>query len=192
MGPLFDAIRCYITVSPEEEAIVSQLFTELRLKAGEYFLREGHICRHVAFVAKGLVRYYINYDGLEKTIFFSREGEFVSEYQSFIPQVASGKNIQALEDTLLYVITRENLQRFYKEVREGERFGRLGIEDIFLAVSQQLDSLYMDTPELRYKRFLETYSGLAQRIPQYYIASYVGVRAPSLSRIRRRLAAGGN
>ena len=192
MGPLLDAIRNYITVSPEEEVIISGLFTEMPLKAGEYFLREGQICRHVAFVATGLVRYYINYDGIEKTLFFSREGEFVSDYQSFLPQVGSRKNIQALEDTHLYVITRENLHRFYREVREGERFGRLGIEDVFMVLMQQLDSLYLDTPEMRYRRFLELYSWLAQRIPQYYIASYVGVRAPSLSRIRKRLASGGN
>src|ERR1700744_606779 len=127
MGPLLNAIRYFITVSPEEEAMIAQLFTEMRLGAGEYFLREGQVCRHVAFVVKGLVRYYLNYDGIEKTLFFSKEGDFVSEYQSFLPQVASGKNIQALEETQLYVITKENLQRFYREVREGERFGRLGI-----------------------------------------------------------------
>jgi CRP-like cAMP-binding protein len=187
MDLLLKAIKQYINVQPEEEAVIAGLFTGMRLKAGDHFLREGQVCRYVAFVASGLVRYYLTHEGLEKTLFFSREGEFVSEYESFLPQKPSAKNIQALEDTHMYVITRENLERFYREIKEGERFGRLGIEWVFVEISQQLDSLYVDTPEMRYKRFLETYASLTQRIPQYYIASYVGVQAPSLSRIRRRL-----
>lgn len=186
MEELLQTMRQYISFSPAEEDLIVGLFTEKPLAAGEFFLRERQVCRHVAFVAKGLVRYFLNHDGLEKTLFFSKEGDFVSDYQSFIPQIPSNKHIQALEDTLLYVITKENLERLYKEVREGERFGRLGIEAVFIAAMQQLDSLYVESAELRYKRFLDTYTSIAQRIPQFYIASYVGVRAPSLSRIRRR------
>ena len=83
-------------------------------------------------------------------------------------------------------ITHDNLQRFYREVRQGERFGRLMAEALFVDVLRQLTSFYEDTPEQRYARFVRIYSDLQQRVPQYYIASYVGVKPQSLSRIRGR------
>ncbi|GAB3635194.1 hypothetical protein GCM10027422_07840 [Hymenobacter arcticus] len=73
-------------------------------------------------------------------------------------------------------------------MREGERFGRLVAEALFVNVLRQLTSFYEETPEQRYARFLATYPDLQQRIPQYYIASYVGVKPQSLSRIRGRAA----
>jgi CRP-like cAMP-binding protein len=189
MDSLIKAITQYITLSPEEITLVRELFISQYLKAGEYFLQEGKICRDIAFIEKGLVRYYINEDGKDQTFYFSKENEFVCNYLSFLPQLPSTKNIQALEDTQLYTVSYQNIQRFYREVREGERFGRLALEYVYLISIQQIDSLYTDTPEQRYLQFLRTYPDLAQRIPQYYIASYVGIKPPSLSRIRKRLAA---
>src|SRR5258708_7661683 len=104
--------------------------------------------------------------------------------------VSSETGIQALEETTLYLISYDNLQRLYADVKEGERFGRLAIEQVFLASIEQIRSLYADPPAARYQQFLATYPDLVQRIPQYYIASYVGVKPQSLSRIRKRLAGG--
>ena len=98
------------------------------------------------------------------------------------------RNIQALEDTVMYVISFDDLQQFYKEVKYGERFGRLGIEQVFVNVISQMGSLYTDPPEVRYQKFISNYADIVQRIPQYYIASYVGVKPQSLSRIRKRIA----
>lgn len=139
-------------------------------------------------IGAGLVRYYINADGEERTYFFNREGDFVCDYESFLPQSPSQKNIQALEDTLLYLINHHDLQRLYKELKEGERLGRLGIEQVFVNIIQQLSSMYNDSPETRYQRFLEAFADISQRVPQYYIASYVGIKPQSLSRIRKRSA----
>lgn len=84
-----------------------------------------------SLIEKGLVRYYMNEDGNEGTYYFGREWDFVCDYESFLPQVPSNKNIQALEDTLLYVVSYDGLQQIYREVNEGERLGRLGIEQVF-------------------------------------------------------------
>jgi hypothetical protein len=120
--------------------------------------------------------------------YFNQEGEFVCDYMSFLPQCPSNDNIQALEDTFVYQISAEGIQQFYREVANGEKFGRVAIEQVFVNVLNQIISLYTDTPDNRYLKFLSNYPELVQRIPQYYIASYVGVKAPSLSRIRKRLA----
>ena len=81
------------------------------------------------------------------------------------------------------------MQLLYKQVEHGERFGRLGIEEVFINVTAQVNSLYNDPPEVRYQQFLQRFPDIGQRIPQYYIASYIGVKPQSLSRIRKRLAA---
>lgn len=185
---LIDRIKQLISITNDEALLLSQLFIEKQIKKGEHFLNEGQVCRSLAMIGAGLLRYYINEDGKEGTYYFSKEGEFACDYESFLQQVPSSKNIQALEDTSLYIISFNGLQQLYRDLKEGERFGRIGIEQVFVSVLQQLTSFYKDAPELRYQRFLETFSGISQRIPQYYIASYVGIKPQSLSRIRKRAA----
>jgi CRP-like cAMP-binding protein len=150
-------------------------------------LEEGQVCRHLFFIEKGLVRYYLSNNGEEQTNYFNKEGEWVCDYPSFLPKVPTTVNIQTLENTIAWVISHDDLQKFYQEVRHGERFGRLGIEQVFINVIRQVTSLYTDKPQVRYQKFMQAYFDIAQRIPQYYIASYVGVKPQSLSRIRKRL-----
>lgn len=187
VNQLLTTIRNLIHITAEEEILIQGLFKPLVLKSGAYFLEEGQLCRHVGLVEKGLLRYHMNHDGTDKTLFFSAEGEFVSNYQSFLPREPSNTSIQAIEDSLLQVIRYDDLQSLYAGVREGEKLGRLAIEHVFLSSMQQLKSFYKDSPAERYLHFLESYPELAQRIPQYHIASYVGIKPQSLSRIRKRL-----
>jgi CRP-like cAMP-binding protein len=184
---LLHTIQYLITLSPGEIDLVKTLFKERTYKKGEFFLEEGRICKQVGFVAKGLLRYYINQDGEEKIYDFSQENEFVCNYESFLPQLPSTKNIQALEDSIVFVISQSDLQLFYANVRGGERFGRIAIEAVFVKLLQDISSLYSETPELRYERFLKNHGDLQQRISQYHIASFVGVKPQSLSRIRKRI-----
>jgi CRP-like cAMP-binding protein len=185
---LIDSIRQIINISEDETQLLKQLFTEKHIKKGDHFLSEGQVCRSVAMIKSGLVRYFINDDGNEGTYYFGSEGDFVCDYESFLPQAPTNKNIQALEDTWLYVISYDGLQQLYKGLKEGERLGRLAIEQVFVNNIQQLSSFYKDSAEVRYQRFLKTYAAITQRVPQYYIASYVGIKPQSLSRIRKRAA----
>jgi CRP-like cAMP-binding protein len=188
MDILLNTIRSFIPLSSDDEEIVRRLFHKKIFKKGEHLLQEGSVCRYIIFIETGLVRYYINSDGQEHTTYFNKEGEFVCDYMSFLPQGPSYVNIQALEDTIIFVISFNDIQQFYKEVEHGERFGRLGIEQVFVNVINQIKSLYTDPPEVRYSQFLSNFPDIGQRIPQYYIASYVGIKPQSLSRIRKRIA----
>jgi CRP-like cAMP-binding protein len=183
-----DTIRKVIALSSAEAELVHSLFKAKTYRKGDFFLAEGQICRQVAFLRNGLMRYYINHDGEEKTYSFSQENNFVCNYESFLSQVPSLKIIQALEDSETFIIAYTDLQLFYAGIREGERFGRMVIEGVFLQVLRDLSSFYTDTPELRYERFLQNHPDLQQRISQYHIASYVGVKPQSLSRIRKRIS----
>ena len=188
MDSLITTIQYLIHITPDEENLIQGLFKPLNLKANDYFLEEGQLCRYVGFIEQGLVRYYMNDDGNQKTLYFSKEGEFVSNYQSFLPRVASNTSIQAIEDTRMLVVNHAGLELLYTTVKEGEKLGRLAIEQVLLSSIHQLKSFYKDSPAARYQEFLDTYPDLAQRIPQYHIASYVGIKPQSLSRIRKKLA----
>ena len=115
------------------------------------------------------------------------EGYFACNYESFLDHSISTKNVQCIEDSTLLMITHAGLQQFYSDIKGGERFGRLIAEHIFVESVKQISSMYSDPPELRYRKFLESYPELLQRIPQYHISSYVGVKPQSLSRIRKRI-----
>lgn len=180
------SIQSFIKLSPKERDSIKLLFKEKSIKKGDFFLAEGQVCKHVGFIAKGLMRYFINQDGEDKTYAFAQESSFVCNYESFVPQAPSTKIIQALEDCEILQISFTDLQIFYKSVSEGERFGRLVIEQVFIQTLQDLSSFYTDTPEYRYEQFVKKHPDLQQRISQYHIASYVGVKPQSLSRIRKR------
>ncbi|UOQ68932.1 Crp/Fnr family transcriptional regulator [Hymenobacter volaticus] len=181
-------IRHFITLTPAEEDLIRQWFVPETLPKGAFFLRPGEVSRKVGFVLQGLFHNFQSRDGQELTYYFGREQEFIGDYSSFLPARPAVRGIQALEEAHLLTITHDNLQQLYREIREGERFGRLIAETLFVDVLDQLTSFYEDTPAQRYARFVRIYPDLQQRIPQYYIASYVGVKPQSLSRIRGRAA----
>jgi CRP-like cAMP-binding protein len=186
---LIHTILSFIPLQAGDEQLVRALFREETLEKGGYFLREGQACRYLGFINTGLIRYYHNKDGEEMISDFGREGNFVCNYESFIDQSPSHINIQAIEPTQLLTISSGDLQAFYRKVPGGERFGRLAIERVYVDAIKLVRSLYTDTPEERYLKFMHYYPDLQQRIPQYYISSYVGVKPQSLSRIRKRMAA---
>src|SRR5687768_12848014 len=101
MNQLIATIKNMIRITEAEELALAVLCGALIRQAGDYFLEEGQLCRYVGFIEEGLVRYYINDNGIEKTLYFNKEGEFVSNYQSFLPREPSNTSIQAIEDTVL-------------------------------------------------------------------------------------------
>jgi CRP-like cAMP-binding protein len=170
----------------KEEELLINSFKPFFLAKGSFFLKAGEVNRHVGFLQKGLVRYFVFKDEEESTFEFTKEGEFIADYQSFNSKTASIQNIQAIEDCEMLIINYENVQTIFNTTKKGNLMGRHIIEHRFDVMVNQLLAIYMQDHEERYKRFVEHYSDLTQRIPQYLIASYVGVKPPSLSRIRRR------
>jgi CRP-like cAMP-binding protein len=184
---LLQSIQRVIALNDDEINVVQSLFKAKAYQKGEFFLADGQVCKHAGFIEKGLIRYYINDDGEEKTYEFGKENDFVCNYESFLTQAPSTKIIQALEDCVIWQISFPDLQVFYQSVAGGERFGRIVIEQVFIQLLSALGSLYTDTPEQRYLKLLNEHPDLQQRVSQYHIASYVGVKPQSLSRIRKRI-----
>lgn len=158
------------------------------LSRGEALVREGDRCHEIGFVGQGVLRVYFLSDGDDLTAYFATEGHTVSDYESFLSGEPSRVNIEAAEDAVLAVLTREGVRWAYAELRHGERLGRLIAERLLVATHRRLASFYLDSAEERYRKLVREQPGLVQRVPQHLVASYVGVRPQSLSRIRRRIA----
>ena len=153
-------------------------------------MQEGKICRELGFINKGLVCYYVTNDRYEAVHNFAKENEFICNFDSLINKTTSVKNIVALQRTESVVISSQKLQHFYKTNNGGEKFGRLLMEDVYTQSINHIISFYTDSPQKRYNEFVHRHKDLAQRVPQYYIASFLRIKHQSLSRIRKRISIG--
>lgn len=184
---LFETFEQFIVLSDQERQIITEIFKPLELKKGNYFSEIGKLNKRVGFLVEGLVYYYVIKGEDESITDFTKEGEFVSEYHTFINQTKATQSIKTVEDCKFLVMDYNSIQRLYNEIKEGNKFGRMILEHRFGIIVNQLLSLYMHSPEERYLFFLKNYPDLAQRVPQYLIAAFIGVKPQSLSRIRKRL-----
>lgn len=184
---LINRIKHYIELSQKDIALIETLFEKRNLAKGELFLQEGKICRELGFINKGMVCYYVMSDGAEVVHNFAMENEFICNYDSLINKSVSHKNIVALEPVELLCISGNKLQQLYHSVSNGERFGRLHMEDVYTDAIKHIISFYTGSPQQRYTEFVRNRRELLERVPQYYIASYIGIKPQSLSRIRKRL-----
>lgn len=185
---LLNLLRKLADLEERESDLIQASFKPFFLPKGDFFLKEGAVNRHIGFIKKGLVRYFVFKDDEESTFEFTKTGEFIADYQSFNNRSISMQNIQAIEDCELLIINYADVQTIFNSTKNGNLIGRQIIEHRFDVMVNQLLAIYMQNHEERYRNFMEQYSELSQRIPQYLIASYVGVKPPSLSRIRRRFA----
>lgn len=187
---LIQTFEYFAKLSDSEKKMFQILFKPLKVSKGEYFLRSGEPNKKVGFLRKGLVYYYVLKNDDISVTDFTKEGEFVSEYHTFIAKSPAIHSIKAIEDCEFLVIDYDGLQTMYNDLENGNKIGRSVLEHRFGVVVTQLLSLYMHDPEQRYLNFVQNYKDLTQRIPQYLIASFIGVKPQSLSRIRNRVAKG--
>jgi CRP-like cAMP-binding protein len=176
-----------VELDAADQQCIRERFVVLSARNKQYLLQSGDVCQQLFFVRSGCVRVSIaGQSGDDITCYFGMEGQFVANYESFLTGKPSPYSLQCLEDCTLLAIDRKGLQELYEHVRYGDRIGRLMAEHLFIDTIERLTSFYTETPEQRYQQFLSAYPGLIQRIPQHYIATYIGVRPQSLSRIKRR------
>ncbi|MEO0726459.1 MAG: Crp/Fnr family transcriptional regulator [Bacteroidota bacterium] len=160
----------------------------IEIEAGEYFLSHGKICRHIAFIEKGLFRLFYLNDGKEVTNCFCKEQTITTAYSSLITQQESGIAIQAIEDSKLIVLSNDSLQKLYREDLFWQQLGRIAAENEFITTECHNRFLRDLSAQDRYRQMLEDDGELLQRIPLKYLASYLQIAPETLSRIRNKLA----
>ena len=179
--------------SSDWNAIASQFETR-RFARRELFVREGQVADKLAYIVQGSFRQYFVVDGEEKTTYFSFEKSFVTDYGSFLTGQPSNLNLEALEDSEVVVFSKKTMDRLYRLYPKFETFGRLMAEEAYLCAMDRLHSFLLASPEERYRRFLRQSDSavILERIPQHYLASYLGITPVSLSRIRSRIRSTGD
>ncbi|MGD1841225.1 MAG: Crp/Fnr family transcriptional regulator [Thermonemataceae bacterium] len=158
------------------------------LSKGTYLLEVGQVCKYIFFINKGLVRHgHIDEKGQEITCDFTCENEFLTDYLSFNQQQPSEYFFKAMEEVRLLKIERANLQKLYALSTTFEQIGRKVAEKIAVRVTAMAQSLITDKAETRFLYLLQSSPTIFQRVPYKYIASYLGMKPETLSRIRKKI-----
>lgn len=163
-------------------------FKEQRLKKGEYFVEHGKVCKQVAYIDSGLLKsFYTDTKGQSTPTCFCTAGSFTSSYRSFVLESPSDISIEALEDTVLLVISKEDLTRLYESGATWLNISRLSTEKELLQTEQYVASLNNDTAKEKYLRLVQQQPEVLQKASVSDIASYLGVTRRTLTRIRKEL-----
>lgn len=183
---LFDFLSNYVSLSKEEKKAIIDLNIFKSFKKGTVLLKEGEKSQNGYFVLKGCIRKYYNQDGNEKTTAFYTEMEGITP-QCVLDHKPSAYYIDCLEDVILTVSTPNMEKEIFQKFPKFETLCRLLSEDLLAKQQLDFDSFKLASPEERYLNLLENRPDLIQRIPQHYIASFLGVKPQSLSRLKARI-----
>jgi len=171
----------------EEASAIAATMDIHHFKKGAVLLKEGQISTDVYFVLEGCVRQFFLVDGEEKTNNFFTEEQWVISMNSFYQNAPSNHFLDCVMDSTLVVGNSDKAEALYKKFQRFETISRKVMEKVFAEQQEIMASYTTDTPEQRYLKLLQSRPDLFQKIPQYQIASYIGVKPESLSRIRKRI-----
>jgi CRP-like cAMP-binding protein len=191
---MYELLRAYldkvtaVTVSDEEFQFVKKAFSIKKLKKKQFFLHEGSVCRHMAFIAKGAMRQYtIDDKGIEHIALFGIEEWWMSDRESFVSLTPSRYNIEALEDCDLLVATNEDLINLKDHSPLFVKLGGILDEKSYIASQKRIDVTISYTAEEKVIYLMENHPQFLHRFPQNMLASYLGITPETLSRVRKQL-----
>lgn len=140
----------------------------------------------IFFINSGIIRVVVTDNaGTEHTIYFAMENQFIADYSSFILQQTSIYTLQALQKTEVVVMPRSAIDWGYKNLKEGEKLGRLIAEYYFIYQDNRIKNQYARTPKERYETITDIFPDIHNRVPQHMIASYLGITPVHLSRLKK-------
>lgn len=183
-------VNYFSKVSPlneEEKKAIADNAIFKTYKKGEYLVKEGQNSVDTYFVIDGCVREFVWVDGEEKTTNFFTEEQWVISLNNFGMPSPTENNLICVEDTVVSIGNEQQAQVLFKSFPRFETISRAIVEANFAEQKKTLTSYLTDTPEQRYINLLKNRPDLFQRIPLYHLASYIGVKPESLSRIRNRI-----
>ena len=184
---LKDKILSYNEVDDEHLEYWLQVYRKIVVEKGETLVSPGQLVDHFYYVAQGCIYYYKLEDGEQKVLEFYTDDIFFTDLPAYVRGTPSNYYLKASEDTVVYAIKKSDTERSFSKSHQLERFGRLSMQEAFMKIFTRVERLSSRTNEERYLRLLEKRPDLFQRVPQYLIASYLGLTPVGLSKIRKRL-----
>lgn len=186
-------ISQYINVKPIEWEILKARLSVKKFHKGQIILPQGYVCSHLYFINTGLARgYVINDDGKDYTwsIYYNDSTShmsnlFVIDYNSFLLQKESSIYIEALEECEIISIAYKDVQFMYKHFKTGERLGRLMTEEAYKYLHTLIINRQTKTAKERFEYFMNTTPHLLYKVPQYHIATFLGITPQHLSRLKK-------
>jgi CRP-like cAMP-binding protein len=176
------------SLSQEEKEAIIQSTQVKEFKKGEFLLREGQKSINTYFVLRGCIRQYNLSNGDEKTTRFFIEDDWVISVNEVSENATSAFNWICLEDCTLISGNEQKAQELFVKFPRLETISRKIVEDAFSKIQKSILSYYSETPEQRYLSLIKSQPYIIQRVPQYHLAGYLGIKPESLSRIKKRIA----
>ncbi|MDP2338497.1 MAG: Crp/Fnr family transcriptional regulator [Bacteroidota bacterium] len=173
-------------VGSQDLKIIASLFKPTRIKKGDYFLKSGRPCDKLSFIQSGFLRIFVSTDDKEVTQWISTKGYFVTDLSSLIFKVPARWTIQALTDTELFTINREDYAQIGKLIPQWIELEKLFLVRCFTILEDRIFSHLSMTSEERYRFFFKHNKELFNQVPLHYIASMLGMTPETFSRIRKK------
>lgn len=183
---LLDYLKKFVPISAELEKIIAETTLFKQIKKGTILLREGEISNECYFILKGCIKRYYMVDGDEKITGFFTEGQVITP-TSYTDRLPSKYFLSCLEDTIASFTDPETEAKLYQKYPQLIAMSMELGEKLMVNVSNEFDDWVCNTPEDRYLQLIKKRPDLVQRVPQYQLANYLGIKPQSLSRIRKRL-----
>jgi len=186
MDTLFQHLQDYYPLSNEAREALREEFEEITLAKYELLLKEGTVCRHLYFIEKGAVRGFYNLEEKEITHWFGFERDFVTSFHSFITGEPAVENIQLLEGSILWRISKDRLTALYNNFHDIERLVRIAYEKYYIRLEERYVNAQFKTARELYENLLRQNPHIVERVSLGHISSYLGISQETLSRIRSK------
>jgi len=186
MNPnLIEYIKRYVSISPTEIDLFNSYLKPRTLKKKEFLLKEGKICKTRYYIAKGCIRlYYIDNKANEQILHFGIDNWWITDYESLINKIPSKLCIQATENTEILELSQEKFEELCLKLPKTERLFRIIMEKTYIASQRRIEYMFSLKGEELYHKFISSNPEFAQRVPQYMIASLLGMTPEFVSKIR--------
>ena len=187
MTPFLTYLMQYISLNEDEISFIRENISVVHYKKNEVIFQAGEISQTIYFVCKGMVRLFYNVDGHEKTAFFYPEGKFICAGESYTYGIPAQENYQAIEACEVIHLHKLLIDKLLSRIPQMELIGQIATEGELIMCQKMIANFICLSPEERYSDLLNQNGALFLRVPQNYIASYLGVSAETLSRIKKRV-----
>ncbi|QLG46897.1 Crp/Fnr family transcriptional regulator [Costertonia aggregata] len=184
---LVEQMKQFTQLSESEILAIAESFPIKTYETNTYLLKQGQIAKDAYLVIKGCIRKYSIADGEEITSDFFTEGYSAADFNSLSHQKPSDYFFCCTEKTTVAVLNAEKEAALYKKFPRFEAICRIEFEKMMGEKADALEKFMRKSPEEKYLDILEQRPGLINRVPQYQLASYLGVQPETLSRIRKRI-----